>query len=360
MVVGVEIRSENSSLLTGRSGTRAQISSRASRILVPVVLCVFVVALLALSVSVPTPSHNVQLAESSSVSEKVLKAITHVSNKPGQLHSEAVELQATDKVVRETLARDKVDAAADEHAIHKYSADLEVAKPLTVATEVVVARLQASIKAADQEISTAKKAMDSAEAVEAVDKKKYLKAASPWQKVQSEEASAQKKYRADEQQLKKLVKKAAADPTDTVAADRLASVEKRLHNDRKAARTGSVDIDKLGVLANQETLVEDLRKAQADATAKTNKFSDLSNKKAGLRSRLVAENAKVAREKARMAADQRMLAHFKELLATIDAQEQRETSQKLKVMSMINNLVASAPVAADSKAAASKASAAKK
>jgi hypothetical protein len=84
------------------------------------------------------------------------------------------------------------------------------------------------------------------------------------------------------------------------------------------------------------------------------------NQKASFNSRLIAENTKVAREKARIASDQRMLSHFKDLLATIDAQEKRETGQKLKVMSMINELVASAPVAADTKAADAKSSAAKK
>jgi hypothetical protein len=348
MVVGVEVRSENSSLLAGR--LRAHVPSRASRILVPVVLSVFAIALLTFSFSVTSPSTDIQLVEASNVGEKLLKAITHVSSKSGQLHSQAVALQTTDNIVRQTLARDSIDAAADEHAIHKYSTDLDVAKPLVVANEVIVARLKASIKAADQKIIAAKKAMKNAEAVEASDKKEYLKAASPWQKVQSNEALAQKKYRADEQQLKKLVKKAAEDPSNEWAAENLANVEKKLHNDRKAARSGSIDIDKLGVLANQETLVKDLGKAQSDTTIDTEKYNDILNQKNSMTNRLVAENAKVARETARIAADQRMLAHFKDLLATIDAQEKRETSQKLKVMSMINKLVASAPVVADAKA----------
>jgi hypothetical protein len=359
MVVSVEVRSESSSLLAGRA--RAQVpSSRASRILVPVVLSVFAVSLVTLSFSASTANSSFELVETDNVGEKVLKAITDVASKSGHLHSEAAALQTTDNIVRHTLAHDKIDAAADEHAIHKFSTDLDVAKPVLVANEVIVARLQASIKSADQEIAVAKKAMDAAEAAEAVDKKEYLKAASPWQKVQSKEASAQKKYRADEQHLKELVKKAAADPSDSVATDRLVALEKKLHDDRKSTRSGSLDIDKLGVLANQETLVVKLGKAQAETTMDTNKYDDLVNQKASFNSRLIAESSKVAREKARIASDQRMLSHFKDLLATIKAQEERETGQKLKVMSMINELVASAPVAADTKAADAKSSAAKK
>ena len=81
------------------------------------------------------------------------------------------------------------------------------------------------------------------------------------------------------------------------------------------------------------------------------------SKKGTASSRLEAELHKVADEKARIAADQRMLAHFKDLLATIDAQEGRETKQKLDVMSRINELVASAPVVVT---AAAKPSVAKK
>jgi hypothetical protein len=354
MVVGVDVRSENSSLLSAR--TRARVNSKASRILVPVVLSVFAVALLACSYSAASSSRNVQLAETSNVGEQVLTAIAHVSSKSGKLHSEAAQLQAADNTIRQTLARDSVDASADEHAIHKYSQEIDVTKPLLAANSAIVARLQASIKAADQGILAAKSAMIAAEAAEASDKKDYLKVAAPWQKVQKQEALAQKKYRADEQQLKRLVKKAAADPADSYSAERLADVEKKLHSDRKAARSGSIDIDKLGVLANQETLVENLNKAQSVATNDISKYRDLVNKKGADGNRLVAEQNKVAHEKARLAADQRMLAHFKDLLTTVDAEEKRETSQKLKVMSRINELVASAPTVPVAKAANTKSS----
>ena len=108
MVVGVDVRSENSSLLSAR--TRARVNSKASRILVPVVLSVFAVALLACSYSAASSSRNVQLAETSSVGEQVLTAIAHVSSKSGKLHSEAAQLQAADNTIRQTLARDSVDS----------------------------------------------------------------------------------------------------------------------------------------------------------------------------------------------------------------------------------------------------------
>lgn len=357
MVVGIEVRSENSSLLTGRARTRVP-STKASRILVPVVLSLFAVTLVAFSYSLTTQNPNAQLLEASSVGEKVLKAITHVAAKSGKLHSEASSLQSTDDVIRQTLAHDKVDAAADDHAIHKFSEDLKLKSPLLAADQTVVARLQASIKAADLKIAVAKKAMIIAEASEAVAKKKYLAAAAPWQKVQAQEASAQKKYRADEELLKKLVKKAAADSTDTYAAEKLAAVEKKLHNDRKAARSGSVDIDKLGVVADQEALVNNVNKAEAETSTESGKYTDLMSKRAALSDRLVAEKNRVANEKAQVASDKRMLAHFKTLLAAIGAQEKRETSLKLKVMARINELVAIAPT--DSKAATAKSSSAKK
>jgi hypothetical protein len=298
--------------------------------------------------------------EASSVGEKVLKAITHVAAKSGKLHSEATALQSTDDIIRQTLAHDRVDAAADDHAVHKFAEDLKLKTPLLAADQTAVARLQASIRAANQKIAVAKKAMVVAEAAEAVAKKKYLAAAAPWQKVQAEEASAQKKYRADEELLKRLVKKAAADSSNTYAAAQLAAVEKKLHNDRKAARSGSHDIDKLGVVADQETLVDNVNKAEAETSILSGKYTDLLSKSANLNDRLVAEKNRVANEISQVSSDKRMLAHFKTLLATIDAQEKRETSLKLKVMARINELVASAPVVADSKVSKTTSSSAKK
>ena len=358
MVVGIEVQSEQSSLLVGRA--RARVPSKASRILVPLVLSLFAITLIALSYSLTTQNSNAQLVETSSIGEKVLKAIAHVASQSGKLHSEATSLQATDNVIRRTLARDSIDAAADEHAIHKFSDDLKLKNPLLVADEAIVARLQASIKATGKSIAVAKKSMVAAEATEAIAKKKYLAAAAPWQKVQAQEASAQKKYRADEQLLKRLVRKAAADPTDTYAAAKLAAAEKKLHNDRKVARSGSLDIDKLGVVADQEALVDNVNKAESTAAIDSSKYTDLMSKRAGLNDRLIAEKNIVANQKSRIASDQRMLAHFKDLLSIIDAQEKRETSLKVKVMSRINELVASAPVAVDTKAANAKASSAKK
>ena len=355
MVVGVDVRSEQSSLLIGRARFRAQ--SKASRILVPVVLSVFAVALLAISYSVTLSSPNVQLAETSNVGEQVLQAITHVSSKSGKLHSEAKKLQETDQIIRQTLARDRVDASADEHGVHKYSQDLAATKPLLAANQAIVARLQARIKAADTELATAKIAMVAAQAAEAAGKQSYLKAAAPWQKVQSQEAVAQKKYRADVQRLNKALKATAKDPHDSFAQDRVTDVEKRLHEDRKASRSDTIDLDNLGVLAGQQKLVQTVRKAEETLAAATSKFSDIMSKKGTASSRLEAELHKVADEKARIAADQRMLAHFKDLLATIDAQEGRETKHKLDVMSRINELVASAPVVVT---AAAKPSVAKK
>ena len=133
-----------------------------------------------------------------------------------------------------------------------------------------------------------------------------------------------------------------------------------MHNDRKVARSGSLDIDKLGVVADQEALVDNVNKAESTAAIDSSKYTDLMSKRAGFSDRLIAEKNIVANEKSRIASDQRMLAHFKDLLSIIDAQEKRETSLKVKVMSRINELVASAPVAVDTKAANAKASSAKK
>ena len=355
MVVGFDVRSEQSSLLTGRARVRVQ--SKASRILVPVVLSVFVIALLAISYSVTLSGPNVQLAETSNVGEQVLQAITHVSSKSGKLHSEAAKLQETDHMIHQTLARDREDATADEHGIHKYSQDLAITKPLLAANEAIVARLQASIKAAGKELATAQTAMAAAQLAEAADKKSYLKAAAPWQKVQAQEAVAQKKYRADVQRLNKALKATAKDPQDSFAQDHVADVEKQLHEDRKAARSGSINLDQLGVLAGQQKLMEAVRKEEESLTTATSKVSDILSKKTSSTSRLEAELHKLALEKARIAADKRMLAHFKDLLTTIDAQEVRENQQKVKVMSAISELMASAPVAVP---AAAKPSAAKK
>jgi len=246
------------------------------------------------------------------------------------------------------------------------SAKLNTTQPQTIAVSSCIAVITdycgpgtptISISIPDTELATAKIAMVAAQAAEAAGKQSYLKAAAPWQKVQSQEAVAQKKYRADVQRLNKALKATAKDPHDSFAQDRVTDVEKRLHEDRKASRSDTIDLDNLGVLAGQQKLVQTVRKAEETLAAATSKFSDIMSKKGTASSRLEAELHKVADEKARIAADQRMLAHFKDLLATIDAQEGRETKQKLDVMSRINELVASAPVVVT---AAAKPSVAKK
>jgi hypothetical protein len=343
MVVGAGGLSEHVSLLAGRSRLRVQ--SKASRVFVPMVISAFVVILCAFvySGSLVTPTE--QLGDISNVGDQVLKEIAHVASKSGKLRAEAISLQTQDAKIHRALSLSRVDASADEHAIRKFSTDITLAKPLVASEEALVTQLQASIKAAGEGIVVAQKAMDAATAVEAADKEKYLKAAAPWQKIQSQEALAQKKYRADEQHLKKLVNQASTHPSNVDAQDDLAALEKKLHNDRKVARSGSVGIDQLGVLADQQMLVDNLNNAQQEASSATNKYNDLLEKKNGLNDRLLAEKRQLAKDKARIVADQRMLAHFKDLLNTVHAEEKIETGQKLKVMSRVKELMASTTIA---------------